>query len=68
MICQSQKIKNSIQIQPNQIQSEEAQHGIQLAFTILPALASLLVAAVMLRYTLKQKRVQQISEALEQYS
>ncbi|HAE90170.1 MAG TPA: MFS transporter [Idiomarina baltica] len=53
---------------PNQIQSEEAQHGIQLAFTILPALASLLVAAVMLRYTLKQKRVQQISEALEQYS
>lgn len=53
---------------PNQIQNIEAQHGIQLAFTVLPALASLLVAAVMLRYTLKQKRVQQISEALEQYS
>ncbi|RUO71725.1 glycoside-pentoside-hexuronide (GPH):cation symporter [Idiomarina ramblicola] len=53
---------------PGQPQTPEAQQGILIAFTLLPALASLLVAAVMHRYTLKQKRVQQISKALEQFN
>ncbi|RUO77694.1 glycoside-pentoside-hexuronide (GPH):cation symporter [Idiomarina seosinensis] len=53
---------------PDQLQSPHTQTGILIAFTVLPAIASLLVAFVMRRYTLKQPRVQQISRALEQYS
>ncbi|MGM0481819.1 MAG: glycoside-pentoside-hexuronide (GPH):cation symporter [Pseudomonadota bacterium] len=53
---------------PEQVQTEHTQQGILVAFTVLPALASLLVAWVMRGYTLKQSRVQKISKALEQYT
>lgn len=52
--------------QPDQLQSNETQMGILIAFTWLPAIASLLVAWVMRGYTLNRARVQQIARELEQ--
>lgn len=50
--------------QADQPQTSEAQQGILFAFTVFPAVASLLVAWVMRRYTLSQQRVVQIAQQL----
>ena len=50
--------------QADQAQTAEAQYGILVAFTVFPAIASLLVAWVMRRYTLNQQRVVQIAQQL----
>lgn len=50
------------------VQTEHTQLGILIAFTLLPALCSVLVAAIMRRYTLTQVRVKQISDALSRTS
>lgn len=52
--------------QAGQAQTEHTQLGILIAFTWLPAIASLLVAWVMRGYTLNRARVQQIARELEQ--
>lgn len=52
--------------QAGQTQTEHTQLGILIAFTWLPAIASLLVAWVMRGYTLNRARVQQIARELEQ--
>lgn len=52
--------------QAGQLQTEYTQLGILIAFTWLPAIASLLVAWVMRGYTLNRARVQQIARELEQ--
>lgn len=52
--------------QAGQLQTEHTQLGILIAFTWLPAIASLLVAWVMRGYTLNRARVQQIARELEQ--
>lgn len=52
--------------QADQPQSAEAQLGILIAFTVLPAIASLLVAWVMRGYTLTQQRVVKIAQDLAQ--
>lgn len=54
--------------QANQVQSAESQFGILVAFTVMPAVASLLVAWVMRRYTLSKARVEAIARELEQQS
>jgi len=51
---------------PAQPQSEYTQHGILIAFALLPALASLLVAFVMRGYTLTQSKIQEINQLLAQ--
>lgn len=48
------------------VPSEHTQLGILLAFTLLPALASILVAWIMRGYTLTQARVMKISQALSE--
>lgn len=53
---------------PEQAQTEFTQSGILIAFALLPALASLLVAVVMRGYTLTQPKVQEINRVLEQQS
>lgn len=50
--------------QADTVQSDHTQFGILVAFTLLPAVCSLLVAFIMRRYTLTQTRVKEISEAL----
>ncbi|MFC0445012.1 glycoside-pentoside-hexuronide (GPH):cation symporter [Pseudidiomarina halophila] len=50
--------------QADQIQTEHTQFGILVAFTVLPAIASLLVAWIMRRYTLDQARVIKIAQEL----
>lgn len=50
--------------QANQVQTAESQLGILIAFTVFPAIASLLVAWTMRRYTLDRKRVEQIAREL----
>ncbi|HET8816099.1 MAG TPA: glycoside-pentoside-hexuronide (GPH):cation symporter [Pseudidiomarina sp.] len=52
--------------QADQPQSTETQLGILIAFTVLPAIASLLVAWVMRGYTLTQQRVVKIAHELAQ--
>ncbi|RUO40916.1 MFS transporter [Pseudidiomarina aestuarii] len=52
--------------QADQPQTMEAQLGILIAFTVLPAIASLLVAWVMRGYTLTQQRVVKIAQDLAQ--
>lgn len=52
---------------PDQLQTESTQHGIVMAFALLPAIASLLVAVVMRGYTLTQSRVQEINRLLEHH-
>lgn len=52
------------QYQANVQQTMETQQGILLCFTVLPALASVLVAMVMTRYPLSQSKVQQIANEL----
>ncbi|RUO20865.1 MFS transporter [Aliidiomarina iranensis] len=52
--------------EPNQEQTEATRLGILFAFTVLPAITSLLVAWVMRRYTLDNARVQQIANELAQ--
>lgn len=54
--------------QANQVQSAESQFGILFAFTVMPAIASLLVAWVMRRYTLSKARVEAIARELGQQS
>lgn len=49
-----------------QPQSESSQFGILFAFTVLPAICSILVALVMRSYTLIQKRANQIAKELSQ--
>ena len=51
---------------PDQAQTATTQQGILIAFALLPALASLLVAIVMRGYTLTQPRVQAINRELQQ--
>lgn len=53
---------------PAPTQSEHTQFGILVAFTILPAVCSLLVAWIMRNYKLTKTRVNQISQALSQES
>jgi len=48
------------------VQSEHTQHGILIAFTVLPAIASLLVAWIMHGYTLTQARVMKIAAELDE--
>ncbi|MDN7124156.1 MFS transporter [Pseudidiomarina sp. 1APP75-32.1] len=50
--------------QAGQMQTEHTQFGILVAFTVLPAIASLLVAWIMRRYTLNQSRVIKIAQEL----
>lgn len=50
--------------QADQVQSAHTQHGILLAFTVLPAVASLVVAWLMRGYTLSQTRVVAIAREL----
>jgi len=50
------------------VQSEHTQFGILFAFTVLPAIASLLVAWIMHGYTLTQARVMKIAAALDKSS
>ncbi|CUS47364.1 MAG: cellobiose transporter BglT [Idiomarinaceae bacterium HL-53] len=52
--------------QPDQVQSAESQFGILFAFTVLPAVCSVLVAWVMRSYTLNQERAIQIAAELTQ--
>ncbi|RUO36882.1 MFS transporter [Aliidiomarina shirensis] len=52
--------------EPNQVQTEASRLGILFAFTVLPAITSLLVAWVMRRYTLNDVRVEQIAHELTQ--
>ncbi|SEA00199.1 glycoside-pentoside-hexuronide (GPH):cation symporter [Alkalimonas amylolytica] len=54
------------QYQPNVVQTVETQQGILWSFTIWPAIASLLVAAVMSRYILTRQRVHQVADDLQQ--
>lgn len=53
---------------PDQAQTEITKQGILIAFALLPALASLLVAVVMRGYTLTQPKVQKINRVLQQQS
>ncbi|MGQ4275733.1 glycoside-pentoside-hexuronide (GPH):cation symporter [Pseudidiomarina sp. E22-M8] len=50
--------------QAGQVQTQHTQFGILVAFTVLPAIASLLVAWIMRRYTLDQARVIKIAREL----
>lgn len=50
---------------PDQVQPVATQQGILIAFALLPALASLLVAYVMRGYTLTQPKVQEINRVLD---
>lgn len=52
------------QYQPNEVQTATTQQGILLSFTLLPAIASVLVALVMTRYPLTQSKVQLIANEL----
>lgn len=54
--------------QPNQEQTADTQLGILFAFTVLPAITSLLVAWVMRGYTLNNARVEEIANELSQES
>ncbi|RUO79677.1 glycoside-pentoside-hexuronide (GPH):cation symporter [Pseudidiomarina taiwanensis] len=54
--------------QADQVQSAEAQHGILVAFTVIPAVASILVAVSMRGYTLTEQRVAQIARFLARES
>ncbi|MCH8493555.1 MAG: glycoside-pentoside-hexuronide (GPH):cation symporter [Idiomarina sp.] len=54
--------------QANQVQTESSQLGILFAFTVLPAITSLLVAWVMRGYTLNNARVEEIANELSQQS
>lgn len=52
--------------QAEQPQTADTQLGILIAFTVLPAICSLLVAWIMRRYTLNQTRVAQINRDIAQ--
>lgn len=54
--------------EPNQVQTASSQLGILFAFTVLPAITSLLVAWVMRGYTLNNARVEEIANELSQES
>ncbi|MCC5852432.1 MAG: MFS transporter [Alkalimonas sp.] len=54
------------QYQPNVVQTESTARGILWSFTVWPAVASLLVAAVMTRYILTRDKVQQVANELQQ--